>query len=159
MLRNIARSSPLVLAQSGTAVPLTGSTSETTLATVTIPGGLMGPNGSIEVDVSVSFTANTNLKTLNIKLGGSLIGGFGRSGATETGARTNVIVQNRGSQSSQIISQPTATSIIYGVFTVTYPATLSKDTSTDQTLTITGTLANSADTITLERYSIKVLPG
>lgn len=159
MLRNISKSSPIVIAQSGTAVPLTGTTTETTLATITIPGGMMGLNGSIEVDVSASFTANTNLKTLNVKLGGTQIGIFSRSGATETGARTNLVVSNRGSQSSQVLSQPASTSVLFGVFTTTYPATLSKDMSQDQALTITGTLANSADTITLERYSVKVLPG
>lgn len=157
--RNGSATTQYVLSQSAVSSSVTGTTTETTLATVTIPGGSMGPNGALRIDVSASWTANTNLKTLNIKLGGTLIGGFGRSGATETGARTQVVVENRGSQTSQVISQPSATSIIFGVFTVAYPATLTKDTSQDLALTITGTLANSADTITLERYLVEVIPA
>jgi hypothetical protein len=157
--RNGSATTEYVLSQSAVSSSVTGTTSETTLASVTIPGGSLGQNGALRIEFSASWTANTNVKTVTVKLGGTSIGIFSRSGGTETGARSQITVRNRGAQNSQVVSLPGSTTVVFGVFTSTYPLTLSKDMSQDQTLTITGTLANGADTVTLESYLVEVIPG
>ena len=147
------------IAQSAVSSSVTGTTSLTTLASLTIPGGIMGANGALRIEFSASWTANTNLKTVTVALGGTSIGIFSRSGATETGARSQITVRNRGAQNSQVVSLPGSTAVIFGVFTGTYPLTLSKDMSQDQALTITGTLASGSDTLTLESYIVEVIPA
>lgn len=148
---------PLVLAQSGVASAVTGTTSPTTLATISVPANSLGANGALRIDFSASFTASTNLKTISCQLNGSTVASFGRSGATETGVRSLAVVQNRGVTNSQVISEPSSTSVVFGVFTATFPATLSIDTTASTSITFVGTLANSSETITLERYLIEIV--
>lgn len=48
-----------------------GGTSEVTLVEVTIPGGAMGANGSIQIDKQTSCSSTANVKTLREYWGGS----------------------------------------------------------------------------------------
>lgn len=62
--------SPIILAQSGVPILLTGNTSQNTLAAVTVPGGLMGKNGRLRVFAFYAANNNANTKTANVKFGG-----------------------------------------------------------------------------------------
>ena len=59
------------LAQSAVAVPLTGTTNATVLASLTIAAGAMGINSALRVSAMYSMTNNANNKTLAIRHGGS----------------------------------------------------------------------------------------
>jgi hypothetical protein len=149
---------PYVLAQSGVAVPLTGVTDETILATITVPANTLGANGSIRITAGFSYTSSTNTKTPRIKFGGA--SGMLLFGPAITTANAQVVAQvsvhNRNSQNSQISSYTSGTST-YSTST-TSPATGTIDTTQAQTILITGQLAVGTETLTLERYTVEVIP-
>lgn len=58
---------PIILANSGTASAATSLTAETNLIVVTIPAGLLGANGSIEIDVTYKFVGTNGTKTPTIR--------------------------------------------------------------------------------------------
>jgi hypothetical protein len=90
-----------VLAQSAIAASVTGTVTKTSLATIVIPAGAMGANGRIEVEAYFTVTSNTNSKTVNMELAGSLLGGGANLNASVTSGRLKVVSANRNSQSSQ----------------------------------------------------------
>lgn len=147
---------PRVLAQSGVAVPVTGTTAETTLATIAIPAGAMRVNGSLRIRPIFSYTNSTNLKTLRIKLGGTSIW-FGDNGssASNFGSQPFVDVRNRGVANSQISVAASAAGVNYQIASA--PLTTAIDMSVAQNLTITGTLASAGETIRLEGYTVEIM--
>lgn len=145
---------PYTVAQSAVAVPLTGSTSETTLATIIIPGGSMGPNGRCIVTALLTGTNNANAKTLKVKLAGNFYLNY--SAASVATTRVRVEIANRNSQSSQVGG---AVSIAGLGGSSGGALNTAVDTSANVTILITGQLASGADTITLESYSVEVVYG
>jgi hypothetical protein len=141
---------------SAVAVTLTGSTSETALATIAIPAGAMGANGILRVTTLWSFTNSGNNKTLRVRLGG--IGGkdfFNPVITTNAIIQTQTIIRNRNAQNAQAsfaagMSNAFTTSTA-GVVTGTV------DTSAAQDLVFTAQLANAGETITLESYLVEIL--
>lgn len=143
---------PAIIAQSGVASSVTGTTAETTLASITIPGGAMGPNGTVRVTAFFSCTNNANVKTALVKLGAMSPGAALANSATD---QIIAIFRNAGTTAAQKAYQGgTGVGAITGL---KQSATL--DMTQDQVLTITGTLATAADTITLEGYTVEILPG
>lgn len=145
-----------VLARSAVGASVTGTTSATALASATVPGGLMGLNGSLRVTTRWTFTNSANTKTLGITLGGSAAWG-----ATHTSQATNrvapITLSNRNSAASQLVDYNVSRNSGVGDST-TALGTLSINTAADTTLALTGTLATSSETITLESYVVEVLP-
>lgn len=141
-----------VLAQSAVAVPLTGSTSETTLATITVPAGAMGANGRIEIATDWSYTSSANNKTIKIKLGATQL--YSLSQTTSTGMGTRTSVANRNSASSQrcLTLGHNGSAINVGF------ATSAIDTSASTDITITGQLVVGTETVTLESYQVLLYP-
>jgi len=144
---------------SAVAVPLTGSTSETALATIAIPAGAMGANGQLRIITLWSMTNNANNKYPRIRLGG--ISGTIYLGATQSSVasqKTQTIIRNRNSQSSQIGFAASGTLGAYGVGPTTVAnVTSAVDTSAAQDLVISGQLATGTDTLTLESYTVEIL--
>lgn len=131
---------------------VTGTTAETTLASCTIPGGAIGANGSLYVNTCLSWTNNGNNKTYRIKLGTTQIGGA--VSTTSQYACSSSLVSNRNSQSAQIFSNPFAFSM-FGVHTNAHYGTV--DTSTNQTLIITCTLASASDSCAVESFDVFIM--
>lgn len=145
----------VVLAQSAVQVSHTGDTNETTFATVTIPANSMGPNGRLEITTLWSYTNSGNNKTLKVKLGAS---SFVNITATTTATdQTFTQISNRNSASSQVGFASTSGNGVGG--STGSLVTASIDTTADASLTITGTLASSGETVALEGYIIKLFPG
>lgn len=138
-----------VLTQSAVAVPHTGDTNETTLATVTIPGGSMGPNGSLFVE-TLFGKIGTTAATIRIKLGGTTVRAQSTGG--DASANTAVRVFNRNSQSSQVSFN---SAVVYNSSGST-PNETTIDTSADVSLTITAQLGLGSETITLEAYQVSI---
>lgn len=149
---------PVLLVSSAVAVSHTGNTNETTLATVTIPAGIMGTNGGLLILSSWTTTNSANNKTPRIRLGG--IGGTAFMAATYTSVATfsdSRRIRNRNSASSQVASTAAATAVPFGG-TSSAIATGSVDTSVAQDLVLTGQLGLGTETITLESYEVWLLP-
>jgi len=143
-------------ASAATGASVTGTVTETALATITVPAGAMGLNGIIRVTPLFSYTNSANNKTLRVRLGG--IGGpaFLSNAATTTLlAQPIVLIRNRGVANSQV-GFTAATFSSVGITTGAL-ATGSVDTSAATTVVISGQLANTGETITLESYLVELI--
>ncbi len=147
-----------VLAASAVASSHTGDTAETVLAGVTIPGGAMGPNGLLRVTTLFSVTSSANAKTPRIRLGGLSGTAFMQLALTTSSSNLSQrLIQNRNSQAAQV-SAALGNTTSFGN-SGNAVVTGSIDTSSDWTLAITGQLANSGETITLESFLVEVAHG
>lgn len=147
-----------VLAQSGVAVVAPLDTVENVLATVTIPGGTMGPNGSLRVLCLFSHLNSINVKTLRVRLNG--IGGTVYAAVIGTSLlQSRFLVQlfNRGVQDSQVGGDAADVEGLGSSTAALVTSTI--DTSLDRTLVLTAQKATGAEAVTLEAYSVEVTPG
>lgn len=144
-------SSPQIIAQSAVAVTAPADTNENTLATITIPGGVIGANGRLVVEAYFNVTASTNSKTWRVRLGGTSLHNGVTTSATAVSVGTLAPIANRNSESSQVGVGYTGN----GVSSAALP-TGTVDTTADQTLTITGQKATGAETMTLTQYSVRL---
>lgn len=145
---------PIVLAQSAVAIPHTGDTGFPTVATIKVPGGLMGKNGRLRITSLWSMTNNANSKSWFVNFGGTSFYSLSAGSIATVQAVTHVA--NRGAQNSQVGAPSDMTSFGSGTSAL---VTTAIDTSADQDVTLALHVANAADTITLESYSIEVQPG
>ena len=131
---------------------LTASTSVVTLATITIPAGLMGANGKLKIYPLWSTTNNANVKTLRLNIGGLLCSTMvSQSVSNNSGL---LIIRNINSESVQKCSSGLVAGIGSSFGSI---ASLTVDTSAATTITITGQLAVGTDTLTLEDLFIEVV--
>lgn len=143
-----------VFAKSGVAASVTGTLTETVLGTVIIPAGTLGINGQVEIETAWSVTASANNKIVKAKWNNANIHAntLTNSGKVQTHNR----VCNRGSTASQFSAKLYS---VFGYGADTNDTTFAVDTeTTDVTITFTGVLTNTGETITLESYLIKVWP-
>lgn len=148
-----------LLAASAVAVSVTGTTNETTLATVTVPAGAMGLNGGVLIVTAWNATVNANAKTPRIRLGGT--GGtvyFSPAAASTASFGANTSIRNRGAANSQVGGAAATSASGSGVSGLALP-TSSVDTTASVDLVISGQLGTGTDTLTLERYEVWLLPG
>lgn len=145
------RGGGLTLAQSGASVAHTGTTNKTTLATITIPAGMMSSNGSVEVEASWTNDNSANDKTLGLELNGA--GGLAHLATTGTDHHMRWFIQNANATNSQKVDLITTNAAAV----VLTKATDAEDTTADLVLTITGTLEVDSETMTLLRYSARVV--
>jgi hypothetical protein len=144
-----------VLAASAVPVSLTGSTSEVALATVTIPGGAMGPNGMLRITAHYSLTNSGNSKAVRWEFGAGLLHAWPATGVGSLVMQK--LVHNRNAEDAQVTGV-SGTAIFLGSSTSAL-ITASVDTSVDQDLAFTGQLANSGETLTLESYVVEIAHG
>lgn len=143
----------VVLTESAVASSVTSTTALTTLASVTIPAGIMGTDGQLRITTLWSAGANNaNVKTAYIKFDTNSLQSFNL--ASVLAAQSLAYTRNRGSASSQINWVNSITP-----FTTTAAALLTStvDTSTDKNILLQAQLANSSDTVTLEAYSVELM--
>lgn len=151
----------LTIYQSGASASVTGTTSETNLAAIKIPAGLMGVNGSVRVTCLWTYTNSANTKTMLVRFNatsGATSGGqiVALTQTTQATAQTQIIIRNANSLSSQVTYPAIQGATPYG--TTTSGLTVSSvDTSSDSYININATLANSSETITLAGYTIEVM--
>ena len=143
-----------VLAQSAAAVSHSGDTNEFTLATVTIPANMLGPNGRVEVKARFSFAGTAGTKTTKTKLGSNALVNVA-SGTAVANYRHNVEICNANSASAQFywteaMNSSGGISSGYGALTV--------DTASNADISISCALGNASDTIRLESYQVIIYP-
>ncbi|RJQ38257.1 MAG: hypothetical protein C4555_05180 [Dehalococcoidia bacterium] len=147
-----------VLAKITTAFGHTGSTAETSLASITVPAGAMGPNGSIRITVLISANDGTDTRTYRLRMGG-MSGTIYRAismGANLT-LRDQCEITNRNSVASQI-GFATGSGGGFGGSTAA-AVTSTVNTNASFTIEITGELSNAADTITREYILVELFYG
>lgn len=158
MLRAVAtQKAPVLLAASAVASSHTGNTNETALATISIPAGAMGTGGGLEIRTVWSYTNSANNKILRARLGGASGTQYLADTVTTTASKVDVRwIKNRGAANSQVgghlSSSPIASSTLSAI-------TSAVDTSAATTVVISGQLANSGETITLEMYEVWLIPA
>ena len=133
-------------------VSLTGSTSVVTLATITIPAGLLGANGKLKIYPLWATTNNANVKTLRANIGGVLC-----TTMTSQSVPNNsglVIIRNINNEAAQKCSSGLVAGIGSSAGSIASPTV---DTSAATTITITGQLAVGTDTLTLEDLFVEVV--
>jgi hypothetical protein len=133
---------------------LTGSTSVVTLATatITIPAGLLGANGKLKIYPLWATTNNANVKTLRVVFGGSICTTMTSQSVSNNSGL--VIIRNINSESVQKTSSGLVAGIGASFGSI---ASTTVDTSAATTITITGQLADGADTLTLADLFIEVV--
>lgn len=142
--------------RSAVAVVHTGNTTETDLMSVTVPGGSLGANGWMRFRATISRAngGSPGNVTPRFYYGGSAFS-FAALASANGFETVELTIQNRNSESSQIVSWTTSGVDSYGATTGS-PATLTVVSSSDKTFKITGQCADAGDTITLESYELEV---
>jgi hypothetical protein len=147
-----------ILGMSGAAISHTGDTSAFTFATVDVPSYCMGKNGALRITCLWSTTSSANNKTLAIKFGTSAGSGttyMGPNVTTAVTTRTVTTIQNRNSELSQVGG--VNNSVTFDGSSSSAAVTSSIDTRSASVISIMGTCANPADTITLEGYMVELI--
>lgn len=145
-------------ASAATGMAVTGTTDETTLATISIPAATMGIHGILRTTTLWTVTNSGNAKTLIAKLGGAAGTGYLSRSVTATASISMcTIIRNRNSQAAQVsFFEGGGASGGWGD-NGSANLTGTIDTSAAQDLLIRGTLANSGETITLQSYMVELL--
>lgn len=147
----------MIVGQSAVASSTTGSTTETALGSIKVPGNLMGPNGCGRVVTTWTYTASTNTKTWRTRIGaandltGTVIFTNNTAVGTNVTARFENQFCNRNATNSQLANGISG----FGASAVANVAT-TVDTTQDSYIVITGQNGNSGETITLESYQVLV---
>jgi len=146
------RLNPIKIFSLSAPVSLTNSTSVVTLATITIPAGLLGANGKLKIYPLWSTTNNANTKTLRLNIGGAVC-----STMTSQSVPNNsglLIIRNINSESVQRCSSGLIAGIGSSSGSIAFGTI---DTTAATTITITGQLAVGGDTMTLEDLFVEVV--
>ena len=137
----------------GSGTSHTGSTAETTLGTVTLAANTMGENGLLRVTSFWTMTGTAGTKTPRVKFGSNTISGNASVAGTLSQSIISVVNNKTAStQTATGLGSPTG----HGNSTNT-SLSFSVDTTSDVTILFTGQLANSGDSIALDRYVIEVI--
>lgn len=136
---------------------VTGTTAATVLASMTVPGGLLGKNGQLLVCVMADFTVSANVKTLQVTIGGVSFLTVSPS-STHGAARWEHWFANSNSESRQVFVTGTGTSgeTASGSGSMTVK---SVDTSQDFTVEVVGTLTTPAEMIRCIAFRVEVVPS
>jgi len=132
-----------------------------TIKDITIPGGVMGPNGSIRVKGTGTLAAGSSgSRRLNVIFGGTTYLSPFLSGTSVAPFSFEVTISNRNDVASQVgsIGLTSGASAAYGIggSSAAVP-TSAVNTDNDVTLRFEGNSAAGAGLVTLERYSVELI--
>lgn len=133
----------------------TGDTAETTLATVTIPGGAMGAHGALRITMLWDRAPGGSLAAvLRVRLGSAAFYEVNMTTDMQS-LQSNLVIQNAGSESVQV-SQRFADVDGWGdsSFAVAENGIV---TTAERDLSLTVQLNDAADTVALRSYRVELL--
>jgi hypothetical protein len=138
----------------------TQTTSEVTLITPTIPGGLMGKNGRLTSSGLMVAPANTNSKTVKLKSGAIAIRTYAaaNSGSNSFDLFESFGLRNRNSESIQISGVTSISGYVQGIGGSAFTG-LNINTASNFTLSLTGQLAVATDYIEIPGFTLQVRPA
>jgi len=145
-------------------VPQTGTAgAELLLASCTIPGGCLGPNGTLRVAAWLGVdVSNANLKTITIKYGGVVIGQNNNALTSARTARFECEAYGDNSEAAILALQTVGTTIAMQPASTgsgTVPASVAVDTTVDQLLEIYVNLAVATDVARVRRWAVDTRRG
>jgi hypothetical protein len=147
----------LLASSSAAGNSVTGTVTETALATITVPGGAMGLNGGVMILVTWTVTNSANNKVLRIRFGGAAGTAYSSVTVTTNATYSDMRrIRNRGATNSQVGGASGGANAL-GTST-TSVITSSLDTSVAQDIVLSAELANTGETITLQSYEVWLLP-
>lgn len=147
-----------LLAASAVAASVTGTATETALATITIPAGAMGLNGAVHIYTVWTITNSANSKTVRVRFGGAGGTAYAALAATTSTSISDLRrIRNRNSASSQVGAFNAGGSVGLGA-NGNALTTSAVDTSAAVDIVLSGQLANTGETITLESYEVWLMP-
>lgn len=145
-----------VVAKSAAAFTVSATTVKTTMATITIPAGMMQANSVIDIVYAFTITGATSWKQVLIDFGGTSYTDIQVSPGVGL-YRGICQVANRNSLSSQVGGQGTTGSFL-GIGTTTAAVVTSAvNTANAVTMLITGQCGSASDSIRLEHYHVNLL--
>ena len=150
-----------LLAISQIASSVTGTTSETVLASATIPAGLMSANGQLEIFMLWSHTNAAAARNLRSRFGTDPLAGtiyYNPSISTTNTTQSFMIIKNNNATNSQY-GFPNSTGAGYATSTGTLITSSWNTATTNHVLAFNGALVDTSQTITLEGYSITYVEG
>lgn len=131
----------------------TGSTTETTLATIAVPANAMGANGVLRITAQWGYSGGAGGWTPRIKFNGTSF--IEPSAFANTSFRSPANAdRNRNATNWQL-----GTALVQGNWGASPTAVVTSSHAATGALniTITGQLANAADTITLHAYTVELV--
>lgn len=140
------------VSSSGAAVAVTGTTTETSAKSTTVPGGSLGANGVLMITCNCSHTNNANVKTIRVKYGGTTFLSIPAANQARTHLRATI--QNLNATNSQIGGTNAGNASTFGQST-SAQVTGSVDTTADQTVEVTAELATGTDTVTVHNLIVE----
>jgi hypothetical protein len=143
-----------ILGASAVAASHTGTTGEVTLATITVPANSMGANGILRITSQWTMSGAGGTRTPRMKFNGTSFNGITMALGTLS-ARIQSQIANRNATNSQVGNQIDQAN--WSANTTGAAITSAHDTTGALDVTITGQLANSGDTITLESYLVELI--
>ncbi|MBV8060592.1 MAG: hypothetical protein JO253_03590 [Alphaproteobacteria bacterium] len=141
--------SPTAFSTTGPGAYTQSTSSNTTLLTVTVPGGSMGVNGEVRVETIVSCANNANTKNNGWQFAGNNVMNDSFSGAVGRGY--NSTLRNRGVQTSQFGANGTGGDVASAYGNLRY---LSVNTANNVSATLFVSLSTATDYIVLESYRV-----
>lgn len=141
----------MILAADGNQVVHTGSTEETVVASLVVPGGVMGPHSTLRVYSLWSREGDAGNKRIRVILGGEVIHSV--TSNTEGTANLRTFIRNRGVTNAQVRIPNSVTP--FGSYS-DLPLVSTLDTTQDMTLEFAVLLNDAADSVTLEGYTVEV---
>lgn len=142
---------------SAVASSVTGTTTETALATITIPANTLGANGQLRLYWVGSHTNSANTKTWRVRFNGITGTAIMTSSLTTTATVVDLrIIANRNATNSQVYWPGSSALINAGTSTV---GTMAVDTTSAVDLVITAQLTNTGETMTLQNYCLEYTKG
>lgn len=142
-----------VLYSNLTTTSLTGTTTETTLATIPIKGGVLGVNGKLRFYILGTVTNNANNKFFRLRHASTLLWQVAHT--TAVGVTSQILFLNKNSESSQVTSLYNSSILSGSASTGVTPSAI--DTSADFSLTVTGQLADSTDSISVTAIFAEIM--
>jgi len=150
---NWVKLNAFVLYSNLTTASLTGTTAETTLATIPIKGGVLGVNGKLRFYILGTVTNNANTKAFRLKHAATPL--WQLAYTTSVGVVSQILFLNKNSESSQVTALFNSNGLGGNTSTVVTPSAI--NTSADFSLTITGQLADSADSISVTAIFVEIM--
>lgn len=134
-------------------VEVTGTTSEATMLTIPVKGGVVGSRGKIILYPLFTITNNANNKILRVKLNSTIAQAY--NAVSVPNNTSIIIIRNFNSESVQKTGlSSAAVSLIANAASTIVETTI--DTSVDFNLVLTVALSNAADSVKLESLFVEI---
>jgi len=145
--------SPTAFATTGPGAYTQTTSSDIASMVFTVPGGLLGTHGSINIQKDLYCINNANVKSVGTKFNATTM-----HSTTLTSVQMNFVqlsIKNRGVQNKQVITRNNTN--IGGTSTSSNPGYQSIDTSVDFTITEIFNMATATDSIVNEGFTIEAI--